>query len=258
MMTQPSPQTQKFMFARSFEVAKSGQAESKPKAPTYSQADLDAAKAAAHQEGVAAGKLAANQEIAASIAAIMQNIDQHIETLLQGAEARRLEQQQETMDIALSIAQKLLPDFCARQGLEEIQGLLTQIMREMAQEPRLVVRVNDAMLDPLQQSLDELIARQAFTGKIILLADNEVAPQDCRIAWSDGGIERNAATIWQIVERLSGRNLPMITEPPPQEEAISTTFSDPEPVSMDETPTETVSPSPEPAIDTPAPEENAP
>lgn len=208
---------QKFLFDRSFDGLQPRHADLPAKPSVYAQADLDAAKEAAFNEGYAAGK----QKHLAEIAVIATHIEHQLETLLQGAAQHRHEQQTETMDIALTIAQKLLPDYVSRNGLDEIQGLLTQAMHEMAQEPRLVVRIPDAMLDPLQQSLDHLINSQAFAGKIILLADDNLGAQDCRIEWSDGGIERNIGVIWQTIERLAGYTAPeRLVEPPPAAEPV--------------------------------------
>jgi flagellar assembly protein FliH len=106
-----------------------------------------------------------------------------------------------TRQLALAIAKKMLPDFSARHGLQEIDALLSDTIREMAREPRLVVRVNDAQFDTINERVQAIAIQRAYPGKVIVLADMEVGSGDCRIEWADGGVERNAGTTWNAIEQ---------------------------------------------------------
>jgi flagellar assembly protein FliH len=71
----------------------------------------------------------------------------------------------------------------------------------MVHEPRLVVRVNEAQFDVLNDKISALAGQKAYAGKVVVLADAEIAAGDCRIEWADGGMERNTATMMQKIEK---------------------------------------------------------
>jgi flagellar assembly protein FliH len=203
MTSTPAAPTQKFLFARSFDGASSllPPDTKVPPPPTYSQADLDAACALAKQQGYAAGEQALQHSQQAQLVTLTQQLEHTLTALLAGATTRQAQDSAQLAAIALQIARKILPPSVAEQALDGIAAQVAQVCKAMNREPRLVVRVADAQLDPLRQRLDAIIQRQTFAGKIILLAEASLGQADCVIEWADGGIERDAAKLWQQIEQ---------------------------------------------------------
>ena len=54
---------------------------------------------------------------------------------------------------------------------------------------------SDALLDDAREKLTEIARTRGFEGRLVVLADPDVAKGDCRIEWADGGLERNQAAI---------------------------------------------------------------
>lgn len=197
----PQPPTQKFLFNRSFDsLSAEAEAAKAPPPPTFSEAELQAARAEAEQRGFAAGEQAAEEKQQAQILALLTRLTAALEGLVQQAGAQQAAQQTDIGDIALTIARKLLPDFMAEQTLGHISALLSQVCHAMTQEPRLVVRVPDSLLDPLQQQLAAITQASAYAGKVVLLADATLPATDCKIEWADGGIEFSSASLWQKID----------------------------------------------------------
>jgi flagellar assembly protein FliH len=196
--------TQKFLFTRSFDGA-NAEAVAATKAaapPSYDQAHLEAACAAAHAEGMAAGDNAARHRQEAQLAVLSENLAGKVGQLLAEAESRRQQQSDEIREIALVIARKILPEIVAKHALDAVCAQINQLCREMSEEPRLVVRVAENLLDPLERRLDGILHQQAYRGKIILLADPDMIGSDSRIEWADGGIEHNGTELWQKLDLL--------------------------------------------------------
>ncbi len=197
----PQPPAQKFLFNRSFDtMSAEADAAKAPPPPTFSEAELQAARTEAEQHGFAAGQLAAQEQQQAQILALVTRLTAAIEGLVQHAKAQQTTQQTDVSDIALTIARKLLPEYLAEQALGHIGALLGQVCRDMIQEPRLVVRVPDGLLDPLQQQLSSITQASAYAGKVVLLADAALPPTDCKIEWADGGIEFSSTSLWQKID----------------------------------------------------------
>ena len=73
-----------------------------------------------------------------------------------------------------------------------------------------MVRVNDALYADRAASSSTTIARaRGFEGRLVVLAEPDIAAGDCRIEWADGGIERDSAAIdaaiGEAVDPLSRR-----------------------------------------------------
>jgi len=92
-------------------------------------------------------------------------------------------------------------------------------------EPRLVIRVADAMLDPVTTRLTALAEQQGHTAKLVFIADATLAPADCRIEWADGGAERDIARLWGDIDRAVANALrstsPSAPRTPPEGQATT-------------------------------------
>jgi flagellar assembly protein FliH len=192
------------MFDRSFDDASAAQRAVARKPVLMKPEQIDALKKESHDAGFAAGKNAGKEEQAAMLASIMTVVAKNIDILIKSMGALSREQEDHTRQLVLAIAKKIMPEFTARNGLQEIEALLDKAVRDMAREPRLVVRVNAEHLDAVNEKISALTTQHAYAGQIIVLADAETASGDCRIEWADGGVERSAQATWGAIEQAMG------------------------------------------------------
>lgn len=178
-----------------------------PPEPSFSSAELLQAHEDGYADGFAAGKAAAEGATAARLAASLQGIEEMLARLLGGAAAEAEAGRREMVGIALAISRKLLPSFSQRHGLAEIEEMVAQCVGELVDEPRLVIRVADAMLDAVAEKVEAVTAARGFAGRVVMLADAALPPGDCRIEWADGGVERDTARLWRDVDALAARLL---------------------------------------------------
>ena len=171
-----------------------------PPPPSYSEADLAAARsdgyARGRAEGEAVARAAAEQAAAAALAGIAQTLPGMAQQIDEGlAAASKL-----MLETTLAALRRLLPELGRRGGLAEIEGLLQQTITHLREESRVAVRLNESQLDHLRHRLDAVAQSAGFEGRFVLLADEAIAPGDCRIEWADGGVERVAARVWTDIE----------------------------------------------------------
>jgi flagellar assembly protein FliH len=191
----------KFMFERSFDDAAIVHRAQERKPVLMKPEQIDALKKEANDAGFEAGKIAGKEDQTARLDAILAKVDKNLTVLIGHMDALAQEQEAHTRQLALAIVKKILPTFTARAGLQEVEELLSSTIREMAREPRLVVRVHEAEFDAVNERVQAIALQRAYSGKAIVLADAEVAAGDCRIEWADGGIERNAQSTMDSVEQ---------------------------------------------------------
>ena len=164
-------------------------------------AKLKAAEAAAFARGVTQGAAEAEKRSLAvieRIAAAMSVLDQQIDTVEAKFET-------EAVEVAVAVAKKLAPELVSQEPFAEIAALAIGCFRNLVKCPHVVVRVNDALHETAREKLDEIVRRCSPDTKLVLLAEPEIAPGDCRIEWADGGIERNSAAIAAAIDEAVTR-----------------------------------------------------
>lgn len=184
-----------------------------PPEPTFSEADLAAARKQGHaqgrSEGEAAARVSAEQAAAVALAALEAALPGLARQINEGlATASRL-----MLESSLAGLRRLMPELGRRGGLAEIEGLLQETITHLREESRIVVRLNDAQLDGLRARLDAVAQAAGFEGRFVLLADDDIAPGDCRIEWADGGVERVAARVCTDIESAILRAVAAATDP---------------------------------------------
>jgi flagellar assembly protein FliH len=114
----------------------------------------------------------------------------------------------EAVELAVAIARKLAPELVQREPFSEIAALATECFRQLSTAPHVVVRVNDTLHQTAKEQLEEIARTRGFDGRLVVVAEPELAVGDCRIEWADGGVVRDMAAteknIGEAVERYLG------------------------------------------------------
>lgn len=179
-----------------------------PPPPTFSEEELAEAKQAAYAQGRMEGERMAREQAAASreqhLAEQLQSLNATLCSLLSEEAARVAQSREMTLQIAIAIARKLLPEFTLREGAREVEQAIVQILPELMEEPRLTIRLGEAILEPVARKLEEIAAQNGYAGKLVFVGDATMGASDCLVEWSNGGMERDVARIWADVDRLAG------------------------------------------------------
>lgn len=156
----------------------------------HSADDLDNARRDGFEKGSMAGRDEALHGVEASIAAQLEVIGQQITEMFQAWEELERRMLKEAAVMAHALAGKLAPGLISKAPMAEIEALVSQIVEERAQEPRLVVRICEQDLEAARERVDQLAQSRGFTGDVILLAEDGMTSGDCRVEWAEGGVER--------------------------------------------------------------------
>ncbi len=164
-----------------------------------------AAEARAYRDGFDAGQREAKAESDRRAALALEEI----KLAMQGIAARlgNVEGRMETeaVDVALAVARKLCGELVAAEPLGEIIGLVKDCFSHLVSTPHLVVRINDQLYESAHERIERLAKQSGFEGRLVILAEPDIATGDCRIEWADGGVvlERRAidAKIAELVAR---------------------------------------------------------
>lgn len=189
----------------------------KPPPQKFSSEEIEAARGAAYAEGEAAGREAAYGEHQMRLEQALQAIEVQLAAIAAGEERARVAARAEATELAVAIARKLAGSLIERQPFDQIEALVLRCMDDMRDEPRLVVRAAEPVIQHLDQKIDQLMSQSGFGGKIALVPDETMAITDCRINWADGSAERRQAAldkdVAEAVERyIAGLQAQLATE----------------------------------------------
>ncbi len=154
---------------------------------------LAAAEAAAQRRGYAQAQADATVEAERRVAGALERIAAGIAEAANALTAIETRLECEAVEVAVAVAKKLAPALIAREPFAEIAALAGDCFRQLVAAPHIVVRVHDALYATAQQKLDEIVRARGFAGRLVVLAEPEMAPGDCRIEWADGGVNRDSA-----------------------------------------------------------------
>ena len=214
--------TRKFMFETNFEkvqkaVAKNDRAPP-PKPPlSLTEEQVAEIRAQAYAEGRIKGAEEARDSTDTLAAQMLVRIDERLKAaaavLAPAADGIR----RDAVQVALAVMRKVAPGFARNASLTEIEALVTSCLASALDEPRVVVRVPDALLDAVKDKLAALPERSGFGGKVVLIADDNLGSADCRVEWADGGVERDPDWMWSRIQNAVERFLASLSVAKPVE-----------------------------------------
>lgn len=148
---------------------------------------------AAHDRGYAAAQNDAKVESDRRIAAALERIATAIAAGNCALTAIETRLESEAVEVAVAVGRKLAPALMVREPFAEIAALASDCFRQLVATPHIAVRVNDTLYSTTQEKLDEIVRSRGFEGRLVVLAESDIAPGDCRIEWADGGVNRDSA-----------------------------------------------------------------
>lgn len=165
-----------------------------------SQKKLDDMKEETFEQGLNSGRQEAYDSIENSCQSLLQNILAAGQKLADRQDEQVVMMNKETARLAYAIVEKLAPALVERTPLAEIELLVDQCLRNSPLEPRLVIRVDEAILPTLQEKLNEMKLASSYPGKIVLLSEPMSHISNCRVEWANGGVERDFSNLMRDVE----------------------------------------------------------
>ena len=163
------------------------------------------AESIAHRNGFAAGHAQAQEEATRHIATTLDVVAGglgRIENALKAIEARL---EIEAVEVAVAVASKLAPELIAREPMAEVTALATDCFRHLVSAPHVAVYVGADIHEAAKDKLMEIAQARGFEGRLVVHADAQLAPGDCRMEWAEGGVNRDETATRAAIDELVSR-----------------------------------------------------
>ena len=173
--------------------------------PSFTEEDLERARAEGHATGFAEGQSDSRATADAEIASAMEHFAANAGSLLAALQAESASIRAEAASLAMVAARKLAPALIATRPRVEIEAVLRDCLTHLNREPHIVLRVSEKLVDQLKEVVDRMAMERGLSGRIILLGQPDITEGDCTVEWADGGVIRSREEIetelTEIVER---------------------------------------------------------
>lgn len=193
----------KFLFDMDFSTP--DRMRERPATPAEIAQKVAAAEARAYRDGYDAAQREAKAESDRRSAAALEEIGVNIKSIAQRFSGIETRMETEAVDVAVAVARKLCSTLIAAEPLSEIVGLVKDCFSHLVATPHLVVRINEALYDAAHERIERLAKQSGFEGRLVILAEPEIATGDCKIEWADGGVVLEREAIEAKINELVGR-----------------------------------------------------
>jgi flagellar assembly protein FliH len=218
--------TRKFLFETNFDKVevRRDTAKRRPAAQppvSLTEEELARIRADSFAEGRAKGAEETRAAADSLAAQALARIEQRLKDAVADLESAKDAIKRDAVQAAIFVMRKLVPGFARSANLAEIEALVASCLGAVLDEPRVVVRVHDSLLDILKERVSDLAERAGFGGRVVLIADENLNAADCRVEWADGGAERDTDWMWNQIEGVVQRFLSGLSVPAPSGSAAA-------------------------------------
>ena len=193
----------KFLFDMDFSAP--DKARERPATAAEIAQKVASAEARAYRDGYEAAQREAKAESDRRGALALEELGIAIKGIASRFSGIETRMETEAVDVAVAVARKLCSELMSREPLGEITALVSDCFSHLVATPHLVVRINDALYEIAREKIERLAQQSGFEGRLVILAEPEVATGDCRIEWADGGVVLERAAVEAKINELVGR-----------------------------------------------------
>jgi len=162
---------------------------------------ISQAKEAGYNEGYAEGIASIQSQTAQQIAAAAETVAGQSNAFLETLDNAQQFHMVQASKLATSVGHKLAAQLVSLDPTAEIENLIKDCLSSIGASAHLVIRCGQDVSDAIKPIAENFARQSGYDGRLIIMGEPDIAPGDCRIEWSDGGIARNMDHLVEQVEK---------------------------------------------------------
>lgn len=178
-----------------------------PPPPSFSEAELQAAKKSAFEEGRASGIKEEAEKRDTEEHARQQHIEQAMTRLITATQsyesqfhAFKTAQTTELAALVRLLVQKIAGDVLADAPAQTLNSMIEDCLNILQSQPKVIASVHPSIRETIAEKLEQMAENHHLEIAIIVKADEALRPGEARLQWPDGQAERNLNEIWQQID----------------------------------------------------------
>lgn len=162
-----------------------------PPPPTFSEDELEAAKAAAFEKGRQQGIQENLQSREEKLANLMERISADVQTLFAAEKAREDVYEAEAVKLTLDIFKHLFPVYHKAHGFEELKTVLQDVLGRQEGQTDILIETSLEQKEGVESYISRV---SSLSGKAAFKVSALESLQDgsCRLSWTNGGALYNS------------------------------------------------------------------
>lgn len=161
---------------------------------TFTRDDIEAAKAASHEQGYEKGMLDAKECHEAQLVLCLTQLEKALNSWVSNID-HDLSFNVRVLNAALK---KLFPTLSTHLAEGEIMQMLGGFFSQLNKERLLCLHVHPQLLEAVEKKLQE---NDVWKERFSIKSDETMAPSDCRISWPEGEAMRNSEDLLTQLEK---------------------------------------------------------
>jgi flagellar assembly protein FliH len=178
-----------------------------PPPPTFSEAELEAARKESYDRGKKDGLAEAQASREKFVSGILETISKNFATLFNAEQERESRYETESIVLARAIFRKLFPSLNARHGLAEVETVIGRVLEGSREQARINIEVHPDYINDIEAHARHILAGLHGAGEVVVGGNFALGPGDCRLQWDSGGGQRTATIIATEIEKELARVL---------------------------------------------------
>jgi len=172
--------------------------EEEPPPPVFSEAELEAEKKSAFQEGYAKATEEERNSRSQNLANLMQTLAQDMSTLFVREADREARYEEESVRLTLNILQKLYPHYAQEHDFNALKNVLESVIRNHNQKQIIQIRVTPDMVEGVQSFMEKLQNTNPEL-RLNVQGDENLQGTACKLSWDDGGVLHDTKAMAQEI-----------------------------------------------------------
>lgn len=190
----------KFRFETSFDNGAHAAANAAEDAHTHA---IEIAAADGETRGYSRGYDQAMNEIAAQTADLLARLNTEIQVLYDTLDVVKRQVVADAAIVACATGSAIGGCLMEKLPQERIISIVEGLMSDLAESPRLVLRVQPDLLDSTRSAVETIAQSHGFSGRLIFMSEASYSSGDVTIEWAHGGVTFSALEQQQRVQKTT-------------------------------------------------------
>ncbi len=170
-----------------------------PPAPTFTEDDLEAAKAVAHNQGKAEGQRDEHAKREQYLADNLKKIGESFESLFAAELYREKQYEEEFIRLSLQILEQLAPTLVNQFGQDTLKQIIKETLETQADQSEIRIEVHPDYAADIDQFIETIWSNNDNAPRCKVVANTNIELGGCALSWKDGGMVRRPS---QLAEKI--------------------------------------------------------
>ena len=166
-----------------------------PPPPTFSEEELETAKAVAHAAGRNEGLQEERERRELFVAETLKKISDNFSNLFAAEMYREKQYEEEALRLGLQIIEMIAPSLNNRLGQEALKGALKDVLKSQSEHTEIIIEVTPDTASDIDTLVDSIWPDKDNAPRYKILANSDLEKGACKLSWKDGGMVRNPSKI---------------------------------------------------------------